>query len=160
MKWVIMLLLLTPIFLIYSSWNHDEALQTKLKAQLKDGMDLATHDASLQILQEELEKGSITFNPLEAQKVLRQSMQTSFKLDGLLKPLPGGIWLNDFDLVWFELVESGVFPQVYHSGPPYYYSDTLKGPSVIAIVKVKHPRYYGVSDTFDYVVGSSHEYVR
>lgn len=30
MKWVIMLLLLSPIFLIYSAWNQDEYLQTKL----------------------------------------------------------------------------------------------------------------------------------
>ncbi|WP_138753551.1 hypothetical protein [Paenibacillus sinopodophylli] len=160
MKWVIMILLLSPIFFIYSAWNQDEHLQTKLKANLKDGMDLATHDASLQIVEEELEMGNIRFDPVEAERVLRQSMQTSFKLDGLLQPLPGGIWRDPFELVWFERVETGVFPQVYHSGPPYYYSDTLKGPAIIAIVKVKHPRYYGVSDDITYVVGSSHEYVK
>ncbi|OME79614.1 hypothetical protein BK120_21805 [Paenibacillus sp. FSL A5-0031] len=160
MKWVLTVILLTPILILFSAWNQDEYLQTKLKAELKEGMDLATHDASLQIIQEELEKGSIRFDPLEAEKVLRRSMQTTFKLNGLLEPLPNGIWLDPFELVWFDRIESGTFPQVYQSGPPYYYSDIIKGPSIIAIVKVKHPRYFGVSDDFEYVVGSSHEYVK
>lgn len=160
MKFVIMILLMSPIFFIYSAWNQDEHLQTKLKAGLKEGMDLATHDASLQIIQEELELGNIRFDLMKSEKAFRESLQTSFKLNWLLEPLPGGIWLDPFELVWFERVETGSFPMVYHSGPPYYYSDTLKGPSIIAIVKVKHPRYYGVSDDITYVVGSSHEYVK
>lgn len=160
MKWVIMLLLMMPIFIIYSAWSQDEHLSTKLKAGLKEGMDLATHDASLQIIEEELEMGKIRFDPMKSEKALLNSLQTSFKLNSLLQPLPGGIWKDPFELVWFEKIETGNFPMIYHSGPPYYYSDTLKGPSIVAIVKVKHPRYYGVSDDITYIVGSSHEYVR
>ncbi|MGO4549429.1 hypothetical protein AB4Z29_32160 [Paenibacillus sp. 2TAB23] len=74
--------------------------------------------------------------------------------------MPRKIWRDPFELVRFEGVETGIFPQIYHSGPPYYYSDTLKGPAIIAIVKVKHPRYFGVSDDIEYVVVSSHEYVK
>ncbi|MGO4549430.1 hypothetical protein AB4Z29_32165 [Paenibacillus sp. 2TAB23] len=45
-----------------------------MKANLKEGMDLATHDASLQIVQDELEIGNIHFDPVEAKRVLKQSV--------------------------------------------------------------------------------------
>lgn len=38
------------------------------------------------------------------------------------------------------------------------YIDTLEGPSVVAIITMRHPRPFGISKDKNFVVGSSHEY--
>lgn len=159
MKWVLLMVLLTPVFILFQAWNQDEYLQTKLTAELKDGMDVATHDAAMKTDETELEIGNLVFDRDAAEEALRASIQRTFELDSLLQPVDGSVWKDPFELVLVDYVESGSFPQPYNSGPPYYYQDTLNGPSVVAIIKVKHPRFFGVSDDFNYVIGSSHEYV-
>ncbi|WP_168121883.1 hypothetical protein [Paenibacillus sp. HB172176] len=159
MKWVITLILLMPMWLYLDASSHDEYLQTKLKAELKDGLKAATHDAALQVDLAELEKGHVVFLPDIAEHAFLGSVQRTYRLDTLLQPLPGSIWKSPFKLVYFERVEDGEFPMAYNSGPPYYYADVLNGPSIIAIVQVKHPRFYGISRDFNYTVGSSHEYI-
>ncbi|WP_336775409.1 hypothetical protein [Paenibacillus sp. MMO-58] len=159
MKWVLFMLVMAPIFLLFSAWNHDEYIQTKLRAELKEGMDLATHDAALQVNKVQREMGDIQFVREDAERALLASMERTFKLDDQLQPLTSSVWKSKFEVVSLQYVETGSFPQNYNSGPPYYYIDLLRGPSVIAIVKVEHPRYYGVSDHFSYIVGSSHEYI-
>lgn len=159
MKWAITVIMLMPIWIYLFASNHDEALQTKLKAELKDGLKLATHDAALQIDPEMLEQGKIVFLEQAAFQAFRSSIERTFKLDQHFLPLQNSIWQNAFEIVLFDRIEEGPFPKAYYSGAPYYYSDVLAGPSIIAMVKVKHPKFYGISRDFDYVIGSSHEYV-
>ncbi|PWW01226.1 hypothetical protein DFQ01_110116 [Paenibacillus cellulosilyticus] len=156
MKWVLVLLLMTPIFLLFQAWDLDESLQTKLHAQLKQAVDLGTHDAALQVEPVALEQGEVRFE--QTYTVFLDALQRQLKLDSGLDPLATSVWKDGLQVVLFEQVETGPFPRTYSSGPPYYYTDTLLGPSVVAIVKIKHPRYFGVSDDFEYVIGSSHEY--
>lgn len=159
MKWVLTIIMLMPLWLLFGAWSADEYYQTKLQADLKDGLKVATHDAALQVDLLALEEGQITFLPFEAEEAFLASIQRTYKLSTTLQPLPNSVWQSPFHVVHFERVEAGEFPRPYNSGPPYYYADTLNGPSIIAIVQVKHPRFYGVSPDFDYVVGSSHEYI-
>lgn len=159
MKWVITIILLMPVWLYFGAWSHDEYFQTKLQADLKDGLKLATHDAALQVDRLVLEEGNVVFLPDQAEQAFLASVQRSFKLTAALEPTAGSVWQSPMRIVHFERVEDGIFPRPYNSGPPYYYSDMLNGPSIIAIVQVKHPRFYGISRDFDYTVGSSHEYI-
>jgi Tfp pilus assembly protein PilN len=159
MKWVITIILLMPIWLYYDAWSHDEYLQSKLKVELKDGLKVATHDAALQVDPEALEEGRVVFLQETAEQAFLASIQRSYKLDTMLQPLPESIWQTSFRVVHFERVEDGEFPMYYNSGPPYYYGDTLNGPSIVTIVQVKQPRFYGISRDFNYTVGSSHEYM-
>ncbi|HIW35307.1 MAG TPA: hypothetical protein IAA29_21270 [Candidatus Paenibacillus intestinavium] len=160
MKWAITIIMLMPMWIYLFVSNHEEALQTKLKAELKDGLKLATHDAALQIDPMMLEQGKVVFLEDAVDQAFRSSIERTFKLDLQLQPLQHSIWKNTFEIVLLDRVDEGSFPQNYYSGAPYYYSDVLTGPSIITIVKVKHPKYYGISRDFDYVIGSSHEYVR
>lgn len=159
MKWALVVVILMPFWIYLSASSHDEALQTHLKAELKEGLKLATHDAALQLDQAQLEQGKVVFNTAAAEEAFRGSIQRTFKLNGNLRPLPNSIWQSQFEIVLLDKVEQGPFPKIYNSGAPYYYMDVLNGPSIITIVKVKHPRFYGISKDFEYVVGSSHEYV-
>lgn len=159
MKWVFMVIMLMPFWLYLSTSNHDEALQSKLKSELKEGLKIATHDAALQLDREQLEQGKVVFIEAAAEETFRNSLQRTFKLNANLQPLPNSIWQSQFKIVLLDKVEQGPFPKIYNSGAPYYYMDVLNGPSIITIVKVKHPRFYGISKDFEYVVGSSHEYV-
>lgn len=159
MKWVLTIIMLMPLWLYFSASSHDEYLQSKLKAELKDGLKVATHDAALQVDDVALEQGTIKFMPAAAKAAFSESIQRTYKLDHTLQPTRASIWQSKFEVVLFEMVEDGPFPKIYHSGHPYYYSDTLNGPSIITIVKAKHPRFYGISRDFSYVIGSSHEYI-
>ncbi|MGG4145704.1 hypothetical protein ABEW34_21645 [Paenibacillus algorifonticola] len=158
MKWILILILMTPVILSFNVQSSDEALKIKLSTQLKETMDVATHDAAIQVDQEELEQGRVSFTEA-AERVFRESIERSNRLNPEWQPMGNSTWKDPIELVLFDRVESGSFPRLYNSGPPYYYMDVLQGPSVVAVVKVKHPRYYGLSDDFEYIVGSSHEYV-
>jgi len=61
MKWALVVIILMPFWIYLAASTHDEALQTKLKAELKEGLKLATHDAALQLDQEQLEGGVVVF---------------------------------------------------------------------------------------------------
>lgn len=159
MKWALVVIILMPFWIYLAASTHDEALQTKLKAELKEGLKLATHDAALQLDQEQLEGGVVVFLEDQAEAAFRTSLQRTFKLNELLQPLASSIWQSPLEIVLLDKVEQGPFPKIYNSGAPYYYMDILNGPSIITIVKVKHPKFYGISRDFDYIVGSSHEYV-
>lgn len=158
MKWLLSLLLMTPIMILYMLWDHEEYLENKLHTDLKYALDSGTHDAALQVDPLSLDIGIIHFRPAEAYSALKTSLQQNLNLNNNLEPVGANILKKSVEIVYFDLVEDGPFPRVYNSGPPYNYSDVINGPSVIAIIKVPHPKYFGVSRDFEYVIGSDHEY--
>ncbi len=157
MKWIVTLTLMTVIYVHFWLLQMDANTKNVIHAKLKNSLDLAVHDAALHIDRNEKEKGYIVFTVDQARQALQTSLQTNLSLDNNLEPYGNSLLKDRVRLVWFDAVETGPFPQTY-TQPAYNYVDTLYGPSIIAIIQVKHPKHFGIAMDIEYTIGASHEY--
>jgi len=132
--------------------------------RLKNSLDLATHDAALQIDKIELANGNIKFAS-NAEEVLMSTLQKNLHLDSNNFPLQPNMFRSSdaLKVLVFEKLETGCsassvgFPCIYNN-TTYNYVDTITGPSIVAIISMRHPRPFAFSEDHSFIVGSSHEY--
>jgi hypothetical protein len=126
---------------------------------------MATHDAAERIDPVQRELGDITFLRPEALDAFKLSLMRNLHLDAALAPIGPNLFrsTDQLKILVFDYIDShsaicASFPCTYTNNA-YGYIDTLKGPSIVAIVSMRHPRPYGISVDGSFVVGSSHEYI-
>lgn len=165
MKWAIFLLFTAAISTMLWIWQMDNHATATAYNRLKNALDLATHDAAMEVDRNELaRRGRIVFSA-NAQNTLMSSLQKNLKLDANNRPLAPNLFrsTDQLSVLVFERIESGCpnspagFPCTY-TNPTYGYVDTLYGPSVVAIIAMRHPRPFAFSTDRSFIVGSSHEY--
>jgi len=134
--------------------------------RLKLSLDRATHDAAMQVDKNVLAReGRIVFTS-QSKTVFDQTLQTNLKFDENYYPKANNLFnsADRLEVLVFDRVETGCpgspagFPCTYVNNT-YGYVDTLRGPSIVAVIAMKHPRSYGVAANKSYIVGSSHEYI-
>lgn len=166
MKWGIFLLFIAAVCLIQSIWQMDHHTTKAATSRLKLSADRATHDAALQVDKVVLAReGKITFAS-NAEAVFYRTLQRNLNFDESNRPKAGNLFdsSDQLELKVFEKLETGCpgstpgFPCTYVN-TTYGYIDTIRGPSIVAIITMKHPRNFGISADKTYIVGSSHEYV-
>lgn len=140
------LLILLFAFITQMQFNLD-ADKTSTR-QLKNGLELAVHDASLAIIPEEMAEGRIVFDQNAAIENLQESLE--FNLD--IKSSAGYVYtpnetsfLNkELYLVHLEFIDDSVtttYPYTYHN-TNYEILERLDGPSVIAVLTTESPRWF------------------
>ncbi|WP_040951680.1 hypothetical protein [Gorillibacterium massiliense] len=165
MKWAIFLLFSSAVCLTLWLWQTDNHLSETGYLRLKNALDMATHDASLQLNKEVLEnEGGIAFSDV-AWEAFNESLQRNLRLDASGHPLHPGLFRSSdaLEVLLFDKVEKGCpdspagFPCTYVNHT-YGYVDMLEGPGIVAIIRMHHPRPFAFSPDTSYIVGSSHEY--
>ena len=166
MKWAIFLLFTSAICAMLWMWQVDNHITETAYIRLKNGLDRATHDAALQINYDELARnGRIAFSD-EMNVVLLQSLRHNPKLDERNMPVAPNMFRSSDDLqvLHIEKIETGCpgsaigFPCIYMNSE-FDYIDSIRGPSVVAIISMRHPRPFAFSADSYFIVGSAHEYV-
>lgn len=99
---------------------------------LKEDMEIALHDASLQVDLEKLAEGLVVFNEDEVKKTFKES----FELNTNLKS-------TDYEIIEFEIFDhsNSTFPVEYESTKTRF-KDTFLYPTVLAIVKTKTNKFF------------------
>ncbi|MDO6657431.1 peptidase M23 [Anaerobacillus sp. 1_MG-2023] len=115
--------------------------------QMKNGLELAVHDAALALDNSQLSQGKVVFDEWEAVENFKASLEANLDLESgagyVYFPKESSYYQDPFYVEHLEFIddEDGSFPQVY-SNPKYDILDTLNGPSIIAVVSTKSPRYF------------------
>ncbi|MFE7064175.1 peptidase M23 [Sutcliffiella sp. NPDC057660] len=123
-------------------FNFD--LDMSATRKLKNGLELAAHDAALALNQQELSQGRIVFDQAGAFGNINKSLQDNLQLDGLYKPLPKTFFHNQVKVLHVEYIDdsSGVdFPMNY-SNNTFNVLETIHGPAVVIIAETKSPRFF------------------
>ncbi|WP_026801341.1 hypothetical protein [Pontibacillus halophilus] len=129
------------------------ALNTNLDTDIntmrdtKDALELAVHDAALALDQAQLAQGQIVFDQERALNNFQQSLEYNLDLDSrygyLYEPTADSFYQHDFTLDHFEVIDHSTssFPFNY-SNPKYDIVEYIDGPSIVAVISTKSPRYF------------------
>lgn len=165
MKYVVFIFLIFVVFVRISIYQSDDHITLDAKNRIKTALDIATHDASLEVDKIQLNQGSIMFTS-NARIQFNEALQSNLKLDENFFPLGDNILRNtdQLEVVVYDEVDVRCpgasfdgFPCLYKN-EVYDFYKVLNGPSVVAIVTMKAPRPYAISQDLEYIVGSSHEF--
>lgn len=115
--------------------------------QIKNALELAVHDASLALDQTQFSQGEIVFDQARALENLKLSLNSNLKLSSAggyyYIPEANSFYQEDIYLDHIEFIDdsNSTFPRTY-SNPTYDIVDTLNGPSIVAVLATKSPRYF------------------
>jgi hypothetical protein len=165
MKWAVYLLFTSAICTMLWIWQMDNHATATAYNRLKNSLDRATHDAAMQIDRNEMSRNGRIIFTANSQDVLVTTLRNNLKLDANSRPIAPNLFrtTDQVKVLVFTKLETGCpgspsgFPCTYNN-PTYGYVDTIKGPSVVAIISMRHPRPFAFSADRDFIIGSSHEY--
>lgn len=157
MKEMLVGLALCFLFMFTLTLNHDLSLYQQERIHLKSSAEEAAASAAQYFFRNSYADGFYNFNQIEGNKALNLSLQTSLRLDGVLKPTENSYWRNTkqvqqnvtyIDYSNYKLyletpsTTAQAFPNRYkftHFGETF--TTTLFGPSVIVSVNTGKPNY-------------------
>lgn len=146
--------ILRLVFIVFMSMfgmvlNHNLSTEAHTLHFLKEDLEIAVHDAALQINEEDLASGRIVFDQVKAMNTFRNSFEKNSRLEP-----------TDYDLVdiyFFDESTISTFPHEF-SADLIQFSDTLTGPTIVAFVETSRNAYYGGSNSEKYVQVASYTY--
>ncbi|WP_066412849.1 hypothetical protein [Sutcliffiella cohnii] len=120
--------------------------------QIKNSLELAVHDASLAVDENQLGKGFIVFDQGQAEIYFKDSLMFHLDLDSELVPNNDSFYEHPFELKLLQFVDDKTedpnnpgqtitFPYIY-TDSLYDIVEVLYGPSVIAVIETTSPRYF------------------
>lgn len=141
-------------FSILMSFQTNMSADIRTTHQLKNGAEIAVHDAMLAYNKEELSKGKVVFNQAYAKKYLVDSLNANLKLTGTatsatLYPKKDSFFTQPVKILKVVFVDESntkSFPYTYKD-PEYDVTQILKRPGIVAILETKAPRYFKGEDT-------------
>jgi hypothetical protein len=165
MKMGIFAIFMTFIFIYISMNQTDNHVTDEAFLRLKNAADFGTHDAAEEIDQLERESGNIVFLQPQALSSFKTALMNNLKVNSGMYPISPNLFRSSdqVKILVFDYIDKNStictsFPCTYVNST-YGYIDTLKGPSIVAIISMRHPRPYGISIDGSFIVGSSHEYI-
>lgn len=144
--------------IILNQYTTEEA-----RVLLKNSINLAAHDASLQIIGSELEKGKIVFDQIRANLAFRNTLYFNTGLDPVdLSPISNTIYTEKAEILYVEFIDDNTRPgQSYpflYKNEIYNITSLVYGPSVVYVVSVPNPRYNIRAARFDLIDWVVYEY--
>ncbi|WP_052098239.1 hypothetical protein [Paenibacillus stellifer] len=115
-------------------WDVDREL-------LKSANNMAVHDAAQQLDEAALAEGQLVIDRHEAEASFRETLKANLGLDDSLNPLAGSRLRSKVEIVDFEIIDEASgrsFPFLYEDSR-FGITKYLQGPSVIAVIKTRHP---------------------
>jgi len=141
--------------------------------QLKNSLELAIHDASLAIDENQMSQGYIVFDQVQAKQNFDESFLYHLNLqkvnDTIYQPSSNSFYQNSFEIKLLHYIDDRTpdpnnpgeyitFPFTY-TNATYDIVDVLNGPSIVAVVETVSPRYFrGSGNTIRQA--SVYEYLR
>ncbi|NGM82636.1 hypothetical protein G5B47_09415 [Paenibacillus sp. 7124] len=141
MDYIIKLAFVLLIFIyawFFQAQNQEWDIDREL---LKHAINMAVHDAAQEMNESERASGRLVFDPAAAEASFRETLKANLGLDDSLAPRTGSRLRSKVEVVDFVVIDesSGVtFPFLYEDSR-YGITKFLQGPSVIAVIKTRHP---------------------
>jgi hypothetical protein len=115
---------------------------------VKNGLEIAVHDAGLAVSPTDLSQGRIIFDQNTAIENLKKSLEDNLRLTSgagyVYSPNSDSFFKNDLYLVDLEFIDDSVtttYPYTY-TNPNYDIIEQVNGPSVIAVLTTESPRWF------------------
>ncbi|WP_202078164.1 hypothetical protein [Caldalkalibacillus salinus] len=125
-------------------WVLQFNLITDIKASryLKEEVEIALHDAGLQLDEYALAQGDVIYHQQRAYDAFVNSLEKNTKLN-YLEPSALSFYEDSFEVVVFDILdESNTRFPVEYEHPDYFLSRIYEGPTIIAVVETYGPRYF------------------
>lgn len=157
-KFVIyMLIIMVGMMMFALQFDEELAMQNLFRA--KYAVNRSVHAAAQQLDDNKLAEGTLSINPIQAQKTALQYLQSNLNLDSDNRPLPGSFLKAKVKVLLFEIVnEDEQFPYTFQS-IEYEYSVTLERPGAIMIIHVEYPRTFAMIDPIVWEIKGAAELV-
>lgn len=139
------------VFIAVSGMVMNHNLQTKAQTlhYLKEDLEVAVHDAALEIVEDELASGKIVFDQTKAMTTFRKSFEQNSRLTSA-----------DYEIVevhFFDENTVSSFPQEFKS-TYVSFTENIISPTVIALVKTSQNAYYADNAEKSFVQVASYSY--
>lgn len=125
------------------AWIYQEQNQTwdLTRNVLKDANNFATHDAALQIDDQEKSRGRLILDPIQAREIYEETLRQNLNLDAALAPRPGSLLRSPVRIVHFEILDqrNTVFP-LFYTNTEYHIAQWIYGPAVVAVLETDYPQ--------------------
>ncbi|MFD1775743.1 hypothetical protein [Paenibacillus rhizophilus] len=141
MDYIIKLAFVLLIFIyswFFQAQNQEWDIDREL---LKSANNMAVHDAAQEMNESERARGRLIIDRAAAEASFKETLEANLGLDDSLNPRAGSRLSSRVDVVHFEVIDesSGVtFPFLYEDSR-YGITKYIQGPSVIAVIKTRHP---------------------
>ncbi|EJQ01717.1 M23 family metallopeptidase [Bacillus cereus] len=113
--------------------NMNIATYAKSSKYLKEDLEVAVHDASLELKKDELANGKLVFDPLKAKQTFKESLKdnTGFQ-EG-----------KDYKILEFQVLDqsNSKFPVKYKANT-LKFQDTFQNPTLVAIIETTTKKYF------------------
>lgn len=160
MKETVFALLMSVICLTFWMWQVDDNNTGLANERLKNAVNYAAHDASLQINKTELSKGRIIFDYALAEGIFRQTLQDNISLENDLTPKPHTLFKEQLTVLYADYIddEDGVSYPYFYENNTYGIHHWINGPAVVFAVKVPRPQVFSVNPVYDLIKWAVFEY--
>ncbi|AIQ11763.1 hypothetical protein [Paenibacillus durus] len=141
MDYIIKLAFVLLIFIyawFFQAQNQEWDIDREL---LKHANNMAVHDAAQEMDESERAEGRLIIDQAAAEASFEETLKANLGLDDSLTPRAGSRLRSKVEVVEFKVIDesSGVaFPFLYEDSR-YGITKYIQGPSVIAVIKTKHP---------------------
>lgn len=149
MEHIIRIMFIAFISIFGLTLNMNLSTKAQTLHYLKEDLEVAAHDATLEVLETELAKGKLVFDQTEARNTFRESFEKNSRLTS-----------NDYtliDLIFLDHSTVPSFPTTYISSDTDF-SDVFTAPTIIGLVQVKKDAYFKNNDTETFTQVASYSY--
>lgn len=160
MRETIFALLMSVVCLTFWMWQVDDNITVLANERLKNALNYAAHDASLQLNKAEVAKGRIIFDSVSAEAVFRQTLQDNLALANDLTPLPNTLFKEQITVLYADYIDDvdGVAYPYFYENDTFGIHRWINGPSVVFALKVPRPRVFNVNQVYDLIKWAVFEY--
>ena len=129
--------------------NNDLTTRAQTLHYLKEDLEIAVHDAALEVDTSEFAKQRIVFDQPRAMTTLRNSFEKNSQLTSLDYEI--------IDVKFFDHSTVSTFPVTY-SASGTSFDDIFNSPTVVALVRTSSDAYFTGSNTDSYIQVASYSY--
>lgn len=160
MKETIFAILMSVVCLTFWMWQVDDNNTVLANERLKNAINYAAHDASLQINRAEMARGRIVFDHVLAESVFRKTLQDNLLLENDLTPKPNTLFKAPLTVLFAGHIDDddGVAYPYFYENNTYGIHRWINGPAVIFAVRVPRPQVFNVNPVYDLVKWAVFEY--
>lgn len=129
--------------------NHDLTTKAQTLHYLKEDLEIAAHDAALDIVESELASGRIVFDQVRAMTTFRESLEKNSQLSS-----------SDYEIVEMHFLDHSTvssFPHTF-TATGVGFTDLFNSPTIVAFVKTSKNAYYTNNSIEDFIQVASYTY--
>ena len=160
MREAIFSILLGLVCLTFWMWQIDDNNTGLANERLKNAVNYAAHDASLQIDKSEVGGGRVVFDTVSAEEAFKKTLQDNLSLDVDLVPKGNTLFQEKFTVTYTDYIDDndGVNYPYFYENNVFGIHRWIYGPAVIFAVEVPRPRAFNMNPSYNLVKWAVFEY--